>query len=126
MSAAASVLMLAGGAIALLAGAGVLRFSTPYARFHSAGKASPTAFLVAAAGACIELGARGAVMLAIAAVAMTLTLPLGVHLLFRAVNRTTDNDHLVVNDYDRAEAEGGGSANRSIDSSPPRHQGDTA
>lgn len=126
MSVAASALVLAGGAIALLAGAGVLRFSTPYARFHSAGKASPTAFLLAAAGACIELGFGGAVLLAIAAAAMTLTLPLGVHLLFRAVNRTSDNDHLVVNDFVRAEAEGGGSANRSTGGSPSPAHGDTA
>ena len=102
MSAAASVLILAGGAIALLAGAGLLRFSTPYARLHSAGKASPTAFLVAAAGAGIELGFRGGILLAIAAVAMVLTLPLGVHLLFRAVNRTASNDHLVVDESAQA------------------------
>jgi len=95
---AASVLMLAGGAIALLAGVGVLRFSTPYARFHSAGKASPMAFLVTAAGAGLELSAGGAVYLVIAALAMTLTLPLGVHLLFRAVHRTTPGDHLVVDE----------------------------
>jgi len=103
MSVAASALMLVGGAIALLAGAGMLRFSTPYARFHSAGKASPMAFLVAATGAGFEVGAGGAVYLAIAAVSLTLTLPLGVHLMFRAVHRTTTNDHLVVDEHARDE-----------------------
>ncbi|MXW43040.1 MAG: hypothetical protein F4138_06010 [Acidimicrobiia bacterium] len=96
MSVVAAILMLIGGAIALLAGAGLLRFSTPYARFHSAGKASPMAFLVAAAGAAMELGWGGSVYLGISALAMTLTLPLGVHMMFRAVYRTTNNNHLVV------------------------------
>ncbi len=99
MSLTASVLMLLGGVIVLLAGVGLLRFSTPYARFHAAGKATPMAFLLAAAGAALELGWGGRVYFMIAASAMTLTLPLGVHMMFRAVYRTTNNDHLVVNEH---------------------------
>ncbi|MCY3967238.1 MAG: monovalent cation/H(+) antiporter subunit G [bacterium] len=102
MSLVAAILMLLGGFIALLAGAGLLRFSTPYARFHSAGKASPMAFLVAAAGAALELGWDGRVYLTIAAVAMTLTLPLGVHMMFRAVHRTTNNNHLITDEHAQA------------------------
>lgn len=98
--------MLAGGAIALLAGAGLLRFSTSYARFHAAGKASPIAFLVAATGASLEVGISATVYLAIAALAMTLTLPLGVHLMFRAVHRTTANDHFVADELAEAEQAG--------------------
>lgn len=94
----ADLFMLGGGLVALLAGIGVLRFKTPYARFHAAGKASPIAFLVAAIGAAIHLDIDGGAYLLIAAVAMTLTLPLGVHLLFRAVHRTTPGDHLIVDD----------------------------
>lgn len=93
MTIIASVLMLLGGAIAVLAGVGVLRFSTSYARFHAAGKASPVAFLVAALGAGLSLGPAGAALLVIAAVAMVLTLPLGVHILFRAVYRTSGLEH---------------------------------
>ena len=95
--------MVLGSGLAVLAGVGVLRFSTPYARFHAAGKASPVAFLVAATGAGLELGFGGAGYLLIAAVAMTLTLPVGVHLLFRAVHRTTTGDHLAVDELAGAE-----------------------
>lgn len=98
MTVVANVLMLFGGAIAVLAGIGILRFSTPYARLHAAGKASPVAFIVAALGAGIALGPAGAAPLVIAAAAMILTLPAGVHLLFRAVHRTGDNSHLVTDD----------------------------
>jgi len=103
MTLIANVLMLSGGLIAILAGVGVLRFSTSYARFHAAGKASPVAFLVAATGASIELGGAGPTYLIIAGAAMVLTLPVGVHLLFRAVHRTSTNDHLVTDDLAPAE-----------------------
>ena len=86
----AAVLLLAGSTIAVLSGLGLLRFSTTYARFHAAGKASPVAFLVVAVGAALEVGPGGAALLAVAATAMILTLPVGVHLLFRAVHRTSD------------------------------------
>ena len=103
MNTFASILMLMGGGVALLAGVGVLRFSTSYARFHAAGKASPVAFLIAAAGAGIAVGGAGAAYLALAAAAMVLTLPVGVHLLFRAVHRTQSNDHLLIDDLAPAE-----------------------
>ena len=98
MSVVASILLVAGAAIAALAGLGVLRFRSPYARFHAAGKASPVAFLVAASGAAIELGTSGALELAVAAGAMVLTLPVAVHLLFRAVHRTTPGTQLLVDE----------------------------
>ncbi len=103
MSPVASAFLLAGALLAVLSGVGLLRFSTPYARFHAAGKASPVAFLVTAIGASIELGPSGAARLAVAAAAMVLTLPVGVHLLFRAVHRTTPGDHLVVDELAPAE-----------------------
>ncbi len=89
MSPIAATFAAVGAATALLAGVGLLRFATAYARFHAAGKASPVAFLVVAAAAAIETGWSGAARLAVAAVALVLTLPVGVHLLFRAVHRTT-------------------------------------
>ena len=103
MSAVATALMVLGGFVAVLAGIGVLRFSTTYARLHAAGKASPVAFLIAAVGASIELGAVGSAALLIAGAAMVLTLPVGVHLLFRAVHRTSDNSHLIVDELAPAE-----------------------
>lgn len=102
MTIVADLFMAAGGLVALLAGVGLLKFDTKYARFHAAGKASPVAFLIAAIGAGIHLGWSGAVYLVIAAVAMVLTLPLGVHLLFRAVHRTTPGDHLAVDELSDA------------------------
>ncbi len=86
----ASIFLLLGAGIAVIAGVGILRFDSAFARFHAAGKASPIAFLAAAVGAGLELGPAGAALLLIAAAAMTLTLPFGVHLLFRAVHRTTE------------------------------------
>ena len=79
-----SVLLLAGGLTALLAGLGLLRFRSAYARFHAAGKASPVAFSIAAFGAALVLEWDGVLLLVTATAAMVLTLPVGVHLLFRA------------------------------------------
>lgn len=88
MSVVAALFVLAGSALALLAGVGLLKFSTPYARLHAAGKASPIAFLLIGIGASYELGAQGALLFIVAAAALVLTLPVGVHLLFRALHRT--------------------------------------
>ena len=91
------LIILAGSLVAVLAGIGLLRFSTPFARFHAAGKASPVAFIVSAIGASFILGWAGAALLLTASFAMVLTLPLGVHLLFRATHRSGDT-HLKVDD----------------------------
>lgn len=99
-----SVLMLIGSFIAVLAGAGLIRLRTPYARIHAAGKASPVAFIVAAIGASIELGISGAAYLLIATAAMVLTLPVGVHLLFRATHASGTDDHFEVDDLATAKA----------------------
>lgn len=105
MSVAASVFVLAGAVIAVIAGIGLIRFQTPYARFHAAGKASPIAFFLVAIGAGIEVGVFGALELLIAAVALLLTLPASTHLLFRATHRTTASAHLRQDDLLAAEEE---------------------
>ena len=87
MNPVASVFILAGALTALLAAIGVLRFSSPYARFHAAGKASPVAFVIVSVGVAIELGS-GALRLVVAVAALFMTLPFAVHLVFRAVHRT--------------------------------------
>ena len=89
MNVVVAAFLLLGAGIAMIAGIGILRFNSSFARFHAAGKASPIAFLAAAVGAGLELGVAGSALLLIAAAAMTLTLPFGVHLLFQAVHRTT-------------------------------------
>lgn len=103
MNFVADIIMLLGGIVALLAGAGLLKFDTSYARFHAAGKASPIAFVVAAVGASFHLDWQGNVYLVIAAVAMILTLPVGIHLMFRAVHRTTPGTHLAIDDLASAQ-----------------------
>lgn len=84
----ASVFLLAGVAVVVLAGVGLYKLQTPYARIHAAGKASPVAFLIASIGASLELGWSAAAKLVVAGAALILTLPLAVHLLFRALHRT--------------------------------------
>lgn len=101
MTAIGQILFVLAGVVALLAGVGLFKFDTPYARFHSAGKASPVAFVIAAIGASFVLGLAGAVYLVIAIIAMVLTMPVAVHLLFRAVHRTNDSGHLVVDELQR-------------------------
>jgi multicomponent Na+:H+ antiporter subunit G len=86
MNPVASVFVLVGALTALLAAVGLLRFSSPYARFHAAGKASPVAFVIVSVGVAIELGWDG-LRLLVAAVALFMTLPFAVHLVFRAVHR---------------------------------------
>jgi len=103
MSPIATVFLLAGSLVSVLAGIGLLKFATPYARFHAAGKASPVAFILVAVGAGIELGWAPSALLFVAVAAMVLTLPVGVHLLFRAVHRATPGDHLVVDELRVAE-----------------------
>lgn len=86
MSGFSAVVALAGVAVAVLAGVGLLRFRTPYARIHAAGKASPVAFVIVAVAVAPEVGWAGTARLALASMALLLTLPLAVHLLFRAVH----------------------------------------
>ena len=98
MRAAAEVVMVAGAIIAVMAGIGLLRFSTPFARIQAAGKASPVALLLTSVGAAPLLGWAGAAYLVIAAAAMIVTLPVVAHLLLRAVHRTNDISHLAIDD----------------------------
>lgn len=98
MSVVAAVLVVAGVVLALIGGIGLLRFSSPYARFHAAGKASPISFLLVAAGMAVEEGAVVASQLAIAAVALVVTLPVAMHLLYRASHRTGADADLVVDE----------------------------
>ncbi len=80
--------VLTGIAVILLAAVGLLKLKTPYARIHAAGKASPVAFLIASVGASFELGWAAGARLAVASAALMITLPLAVHLLFRALHST--------------------------------------
>jgi len=98
MTVIAELMMVAGAAVAVLAGVGVLRFSTPSARIQCAGKASPVALLLASVGAGPLLGIAGSAYLAVGAAAMIVTLPAVTALLLRAVHRTADQSHLAIDD----------------------------
>ncbi len=92
MTVVADLLMILGAFVAVLAGIGILKFQTPYSRFHAAGKASPVAAMALAAGAAIHLGWSAAGILLLAVVAMAVTLPFGMHLLIRAIHRSGTPD----------------------------------
>lgn len=117
MNPVSQALILAGSVLAMLAGVGLLRFSTPYARFHAAGKASPIAFLLVGIGASIELGLAAAAQLAVAAAALVLTLPAATHLLFRATHRTVASPHLRHDALAHAESVASNHERRRIDES---------
>lgn len=86
MSLLATIAAVLGAVVVLVAAVGLMRFDTPYARIHAAGKASPVAFVIVAVGAAADVGWSGALRLVLAAAALVLTLPVAVHLLFRAVH----------------------------------------
>ena len=86
MNTASWIVAYLGVAVVALAGIGLLKFRTPYARIHSAGKASPVAFILIAVAVGPEVGWVGSGRLVLAAAALVLTLPVAVHLLFRAVH----------------------------------------
>ncbi len=121
MNILASALMVTGGLIAVLAGVGILRFGTSLGRFHAAGKASPVAFLVAGAGAALALGWTQAAFLVVAAVAMVLTLPVGVHLLFRAVYHSNRPLRLVVDELRPAVQAGTANSLHDSQHQPAKH-----
>ena len=113
MRVAAESVMVAGAVIAVLAGIGLIRFSTPFARIQAAGKASPVALLLMSVGAAPLLGWRGFGYLAIAAGAMIVTLPIVAHLLLRAVHRSDSIDHLAMDDLAADESGAGRSGGTS-------------
>ena len=90
MDTVAAVLALLAAGTAVLAAVGLLRFTSPFARMHAAAKASPVAYLIVALAASFALGWQGAGRLLVAGAALVVTLPIGVHLLFRALYDTTE------------------------------------
>ena len=107
MSIVGEILMVFGAVIAVIAGIGLVRpdFDTVFLRMHLAGKASPVSFLVVALGAVFFLDFAVAASVVIAAVAMVLTLPVGVHLLFRAAHRAKETQHFEVDELTNASGE---------------------
>ena len=84
----ASVLLVFGAALILLAGVGVWRFDDIYARMHAAAKAPTLGILTIALGVALAVRSTVALVTALLVVVLQLvTGPVGTHLLGRAVYR---------------------------------------
>lgn len=88
MNTAGEVLVLAGCALALLAGIGVVRFSDVFIRMHALNKVSTLGLLLALLGAALVLDHPNDITALLLAAALNLvTAPIGSHLLARATYR---------------------------------------
>lgn len=83
-----SVLLVAGAALAAVAGLGLVRFPDVLSRMHAATKPATLGLVLVAAGAGVRLTAVGDVAtLVLIVVLQLLTAPVGAHLVGRAVRR---------------------------------------
>lgn len=86
---AAAALLLLGAALALLAGVGLNRFDSVYARIHAATKAVTLGLLLVLIGSALLVGDLGDVAkLALVGVLQLVTAPVAAHMLGRAAHRT--------------------------------------
>ncbi len=93
-----NALIITGSLLSILAGLGLLRFNTTFARFHAAGKASPVAFLLIALAVSLQTGIKGSALLLVAAISLIITLPVGIHLLFRVAHASRGDGYLSVDE----------------------------
>jgi len=105
----ASVLLLAGVALTLLAGIGMLRLPDVLTRMHAQTKPAVLGLLLVLAGTALaarQPGLSGTLLLV--AAFQVLTAPVGAHMIGRAAHRTgaADRDRLVRDDLARREREG--------------------
>lgn len=89
MEAVASVLILAGALLALLAAIGLQRFDDVFARMHSATKPATLGLILILSGAALMLPIPGAVAkLLLVVLLQFITAPIAAHLVGRAAFRT--------------------------------------
>ncbi|MGB0800868.1 MAG: monovalent cation/H(+) antiporter subunit G [Ilumatobacteraceae bacterium] len=89
----AGVLLVFGSALILLAGVGVIRFQSVFARMHSAAKAPTLGILAIAVGVALSVRSVAALVTALLVVVLQLvTGPVGTHLLGRSAYRRLPND----------------------------------
>jgi multicomponent Na+:H+ antiporter subunit G len=87
------VLLVFGSALILLAGVGVLRFQSTFARMHAAAKAPTLGILAIAIGVSLSVRSVAALVTALLVVVLQLvTGPVGTHLLGRSVYRQLEHD----------------------------------
>lgn len=84
----AEILLVAGSALAMIGGIGVVRFDDLFSRMHAAAKAPTLALIIVAIGAAIEIGtALAATTLLLVVILQLLSSPVGAHALSRASRR---------------------------------------
>lgn len=89
----AGVLLVFGSALILLAGVGVVRFQSVFARMHSAAKAPTLGILAIAIGVALSVRSIAALVTALLVVVLQLvTGPVGTHLLGRSAYRQLAHD----------------------------------
>ena len=89
----AGVLLVFGSALILLAGIGVVRFQSVFARMHSAAKAPTLGILAIAIGVALSVRSVAALVTALLVVVLQLvTGPVGTHLLGRSAYRQLEHD----------------------------------
>lgn len=90
----ASVLMLLGAALALIAALGLQRFGDVFARMHSATKPATLGLVLALLGAAVAVSQVGPVAKLLLVIAFQfLTAPIGAHLIGRATFRAGTELH---------------------------------
>lgn len=87
MATAGSVLLVAGAIWMVLAAVGVLRFDDVFQRLHASTKAATLGLMLMLAGAALQTSGGDAAKLALVALFVFLTAPVGAHLISRAVSR---------------------------------------
>lgn len=106
---AASVLILLGAVLALLAGVGQLRFRDVFVRMHVATKPATLGLALVLLGALLRAdGVAPSVKLGLAIVIQLVTAPVAAHLVGRAAYRAGEAEGLDLVVDDLAEADGDG------------------
>ena len=98
-----SVFLLAGAALSLIAGIGLIRLPDVFARMHAATKPATLGLVLLATGAAIAVGTVAELLtLSLVVALQSLTAPTGAHLVGRAVARAgVGRRHLVVDQTPR-------------------------
>lgn len=106
LPALSDVLMALGALWFVLAAVGMVRFTDAFARMHAGTKASTLGVALVVAGSAVEIGGPAAAKAALAIVLAFLTIPLGSHLIGRAVRTNPGAAHLGLEHHDTPTEEG--------------------
>lgn len=94
------VLVVLGAAWALLAAVGVLKLDDVYTRMHALTKSTTLGLLLILGGAAVHLGGADAAKLALVGVLVFITVPVGAHLIGRAVHQSPGDARIRIDTID--------------------------